>query len=248
MIRVEKLGFKHRLRPNWIFRDHSLTVDRGEVVAVIGPNGRGKTTLIKTILGLHKPVEGSVRFDGTVGYVPQNTEASFPYSVRDMVVMGRARHVKTFGSPDRDDYQKADAALERLGVDRFAHRPVTELSGGERQLVLIARALVSDCQIMVLDEPASALDFRNQQTILTVLRDLAREDGMTVLFTTHMPQHAQVIADQVLLMRDIDRYDFGPVETVLSEENLSTLYGIDIRSIDFDHQGRNQQAVVPVFV
>ncbi|MEQ8284427.1 ABC transporter ATP-binding protein [Thalassospira sp.] len=248
MIRVEKLGFKHRLRTNWIFRDHSLTVNAGEVVAVIGPNGRGKTTLIKTILGLYKSVEGSVSFDGSVGYVPQNTEASFPYSVRDMVVMGRARHVKTFGSPGRDDYHKADAALERLGVGRFADRPVTELSGGERQLVLIARALVSECQIMVLDEPASALDFRNQQTILTVLRDLAQKDGMTILFTTHMPQHAQVIADQVLLMRDVDHYDFGPTKTVLSEENLSTLYGIDIRSIGFDHQGQNQQAVVPVFV
>lgn len=248
MINVEKLGFKHRASRNWIFRNHSFRAAAGEVVAVIGPNGRGKTTLIKTILGLYKPVEGRVQFEGNVGYVPQNTGATFPYSVRDMVVMGRARHVKTFGAPGRADYAKAQAALERLGVERFAHRPVTELSGGERQLVLIARALVSDCNIMVLDEPASALDFRNQQTILTVLRDLARQDNMTILLTTHMPQHAQVIADRVLLMRDVDRYDFGPARPVLSDENLSTLYGIDIRSIDFDHQGQKQQAVVPVFV
>ena len=248
MVTIEHLGFKYRARGNWIFRDHTLRAEAGEIIAVIGPNGRGKTTLIKSILGLYRALEGKVLCDGTFAYVPQTTEASFPYCARDMVVMGLARQVRAFGSPGRTDYNKADLALAKLGMAGFADRPLNQLSGGQRQLVLIARALVSDAEVMVLDEPATGLDFSNQKTILAVLRELARDDGITILFTTHMPQHAQVIADKVLLMRDVDRYDFGPAAKVLDEANLSTLYGIDIRSLDFDHKGSLHKVLVPVFV
>jgi len=248
MVKIEHLGFRYRVRGNWIFRDHTLSAKAGEVVAIIGLNGRGKTTLIKSILGLYRAQEGRVLCDGTFAYVPQTTEASFPYCARDMVVMGRARQVGRFGSPGRADYHKADVALAKLGMAHFADRPLNQLSGGQRQLVLIARALVSDAEVMILDEPATGLDFSNQRIILAVLRELARDDGITIFFTTHMPQHAQVIADKVLLMRDIDRYDFGPTAKVLDEANLSTLYEIDIRALDFDHNGIRHKVLVPVFV
>lgn len=247
MLHVEQLGFRHHAQSPWIFRHHSLTLGAGEIAAIIGPNGRGKTTLIKTILGLHKANEGRIELGTQAAYVPQHSGASFPYPVRDAVVMGRARHIKTFRSPSRSDYRQADAALERLGITEFAQRPITELSGGERQLVLIARAIVSESRLIVLDEPASALDYRNQQTILQVLRSLSRDDGIAILFTTHMPQHAQVLADRVLLMKDWDQYQYGRSDEVLTETHLSALYGIDIRALAFDHQGQAHQTVVPVF-
>lgn len=247
MLTVNNLGYQHSPHSGWVFRHHSLALAPGEIAAVIGPNGRGKTTLIKTILGLHTAQEGDVDLTANAAYVPQHSGASFPYPVRDAVVMGRARHIKTFRSPTRHDYRQADAALARLGISDFAQRPITELSGGERQLVLIARAMVSESRLIVLDEPASALDYRNQQTILDVMRSLSRDDGIAVLFTTHMPQHAQVLADQVLLMKDWDDYQYGATTEVLTEANLSALYGIDIRALAFDHQGQAHQTVVPVF-
>ncbi|MEG9884702.1 MAG: ABC transporter ATP-binding protein [Hyphomicrobiales bacterium] len=247
MIRVEGLGFKYRHDNSWIFRNCSLEAQTGEVVAILGPNGCGKTTLLKTALGLYRPREGSVRSEGTFGYVPQNTEASLPFCVRDQVVMGRARHIKMFASPTRNDYHKSDTWLERLGLKQLADRPVTELSGGQRQLVLIARALVSDCRVMVLDEPASALDFRNRQTILKTLAHLARSHGITILFSTHMPQQAQFIADKVLVLRNADRHVFGPASRILSDKNLTTLYDIDMRSIKFEHDGSKNRVIFPFY-
>ena len=218
------------------------------MVAILGPNGRGKTTLLKAVVGLLKPEEGTVRVKGRIGYVPQRAEVAFAYKAIDMVVMGRARQVGMFRSPTRDDFKKSSrTALDQLGLGDYAERSFDRLSGGERQLVLIARALASDCDLLVLDEPASALDFRNQDVILSTLRSIASENRLTVLLTTHFPQHAMHLANKVLLMHSVDQHLWGQASEMLTERHLETLYGLPIRTVHVDHDGKTATSMIPVF-
>jgi iron complex transport system ATP-binding protein len=244
---ADGLGFRYPGGSGgWVFRGLDFSVSRGAVLGILGPNGRGKTTLLKTVLGLVRPGEGSVALAGESGYVPQSSPARIAYTVLNMVVMGRARKIGVFGTPGNADYRAAQRALDRLGIGNFRDRVVTGLSGGERQLVLIARAIASDCSVLVLDEPASALDFRNQQVILSTLRSLA-DEGMTILFTTHNPQHALRIADQVLLMHSADAHSWGPVMDVLTDDNLRRVYDMDVRNLGFDLGQEAHRAILPIF-
>lgn len=246
MIDVHGLGHGYGQGP-WLLRAIDFAAGRGETVAILGPNGRGKTTLLKAIMGFLRPREGRARVAGPLGYVPQISQAVFPFRVFDMVMMGRARHVPTLGAPKANDAAICRAALEKLKIAEFAERPFDALSGGERQLVLVARALASECEGLVLDEPTSALDFRNQSQILSIMRRLAEDDGLTVLFTTHFPQHALHVADKVLLLYGGNDYVFGPSQEVLSEANLSRLYDMPVRQLDYEHAGTRHGTVVPVY-
>ncbi|MGI9354120.1 MAG: ABC transporter ATP-binding protein, partial [Rhizobiaceae bacterium] len=221
MIEIDRAGF--RFGDTWIYHNYSLDVASGDIVAMLGPNGRGKTTLLKGVAGLLAPEEGTIAVNGEIGFVPQSADVSFDYSVLDMVVMGRTRHIKLFQVPDVEDFEVSRQVLAALGLTEFADRPFNRLSGGERQLVLIARALASECDLLLLDEPASALDFANQDLILKTLRSIARERKLTILFSTHYPQHALHLADKVLLMESAQRYQFGTKADMLTEENLGKL-------------------------
>jgi len=246
MIEVAGAGFAYDAG-RWIFRNCSFRVNRGDVVAILGPNGQGKTTLLKSVLGLLPLSAGTVRVQGSLGYVPQSADPAFPYSVLDMVVMGRARHIGLFGAPGREDFERARDALDRLGLAGFENREFNSLSGGERQLILIARALASECDVLILDEPASALDFRNQEIILSTIADLTAGGGLAVLFTTHYPQHAVHVAGKVLLMHGPEDFQYGPVESVMTDGNLQRLYGMLVRNLTFSHDNRSVRTVVPVF-
>jgi len=244
MLEVRDAGFCYR-PGQWVFRHHGFTVGPGRVLAILGPNGRGKTTLLKGIMGLVRLTEGQVRLDGAFGYVPQSHRPAFGYTVLDMVVMGRARHLGLFSAPGADDWHAARAALARVGVESFAERSFLELSGGEQQLVLIARALASDCRILILDEPTSALDFQKQDRVLLTVRAVVRELGLAVLFTTHYPSHALHVADDALLMFGPTDFVAGPVDAVMTDDNLSRLYGLTVRQLALE-AGRFR-TVVPVF-
>jgi iron complex transport system ATP-binding protein len=240
-------GLGHAYKPeHWIFQNYSASVARGSIFALLGPNGAGKTTLLKILLGALKPTAGAIEVIGRTAFVPQLFQVTFDYSVLDMVLMGRARNVGVFSQPSARDEESAMASLDRFGIAHYAREPFHELSGGERQLVIFARALVSEAAILILDEPTSALDLKNQIVVLDWITRLSHEDGLTVLFTTHHPHHALAVADTSLLMLGGSRYDQGPAREVLSEENLHALYGVDIKHLSFEHQGGQHETLVPV--
>ena len=215
----------------------------GEVLALLGPNGGGKTTLLKTLLGLLAPKAGAVRIDGAtlasrsirerarlIAYVPQTHVATFAFSVEAVVLMGRTAHGDLFARPTAKDRQVAAIMLDRLGITELAERPYTMISGGERQLVLLARALAQEPQFIVLDEPTANLDFGNQGKVMREIRALA-SSGLGVLFTTHDPNHALRAADRAYLLRDGERIAEGPVQQILTRERLEALYGAPVHMI-----------------
>jgi iron complex transport system ATP-binding protein len=184
-----------------------------------------------------------VRRRRPVAFVPQAHASTFAYRVVDMVLMGRVRHVRAFASPGRRDYAAALDALERVGVLHLAESPVSELSGGEQQLVRIARAVASGSEILALDEPAAELDLRNQDRVLTLLRDLVA-DGMAVLLTTHHPEHAVYLADAVVLMVGPDDVRVGGASTLLTDVTLRELYDIEVRTLTYDDDDGTRRAFV----
>jgi iron complex transport system ATP-binding protein len=236
MIEVEGLSVRLSNKP--ILEGYSLSVAKGAVLAILGANGVGKTTLLNAIIGLRRPVSGRIVIGGHIGFVPQLFHAAFAYSVADIVLMGRARHIGLFGSPSAEDYRIGRKYLAMMKVADLEHRAFNELSAGQRQLVMIAQALSSECEIMILDEPCSSLDYRNQSIVIEMLRTLNDEMGLTIVFTTHAPQHGLEIATDVLLMKDLKTYRHGRMQDVLTAENLSDLYGVPIDRAEFADSGK----------
>jgi iron complex transport system ATP-binding protein len=245
MIRIDNAGHWFRAE-QWLFRRLSLALAPSEITAILGPNGTGKTTLLRAICGTLALQEGSVRAEGHVGYVPQALQADHAYSAFDMVLLGRSRYLGRFNSPGRGDLARARESLHEVGLSGMADRRYDHLSGGQRQLVLLARALASDCRVLVLDEPASALDFANQGIVLRLIRRLARTRELAVLFTTHHPDHALGIADHTLLMQRDASHLYGAAATVLTEEHLGRMYGVAVRRVEIRAGGEIAAAIVPL--
>lgn len=235
MLELIDAGFRYPHR-DWIFRHANLALDGG-ITSILGPNGQGKTTLLRCLSGLNTLTEGTVVRHAEIGYVPQAAASTFAYSVFDMVLMGRARKVSAFAAPSRLDRAHTRAVLERVGIDDLADRSFAELSGGQRQLVLIARALVGECDYLILDEPVSALDLRNQARVLELLRDLAA-DGMGVLLTTHHPEHVLHLGGAAIVLTAPERIRQGPVAELITDDVLSELYGIEVVHAEVDDRGR----------
>ncbi len=226
-----------------ILSDISLSIESGRILCLLGPNGVGKTTLFKSMLGFLKLKAGSVLVDGenidawsikkiarTIGYVPQVHTPPFPFTVLDMVAMGRVAHMGIFGTPNQKDTDAAENALERLDMSDFRDRIYTEISGGERQMILIARALAQNPKILIMDEPTANLDFGNQIRVLNQIKALA-DDGMAIIMTSHFPDHAFLCSTEVALLKRDSSLIVGTAETVVTEKNLKAAYGFDIRII-----------------
>ncbi|WP_436643514.1 ABC transporter ATP-binding protein [Microbaculum sp. FT89] len=222
-------------------RDMSLAVSAGEIVCLLGPNGSGKTTLFRTLLGLLPAKGGTARIDGSdiralsradiarrVAFVPQAHNAMFPYSILDMVTMGRTAHLGLFAQPTARDRKTALRALAALGIDDLAGADYTAVSGGQRQLALIARALAQNTAFVVMDEPTASLDFGNQALVLAQIRDLSRHQGKGVVLSTHDPDHALAIGDRVALLSDGGLIAVGPPADVLTAERLGAVYGVAV--------------------
>jgi iron complex transport system ATP-binding protein len=221
-----------------------IALRRGEVLALLGPNGCGKTTLMKSLLGLIPPKGGSVTLDGRslaayspgerarlMAYVPQTHASPFAFTVEEVVLMGRTAHGGLLARPSRHDHEVVRSVIGRLGIAELAGRPATMISGGERQLVLIARALAQEPAIVMLDEPTASLDFGNQGKVMREIRRLAG-DGLAVLFTTHDPNQAARFADHALLMADGGVRAQGPAGAVVRRDLLEALYSASVEEIE----------------
>lgn len=238
--------------------DVGLVAMPGEVVCLLGPNGAGKTTLLRLLLGLLKRTSGTVLFDGKsldrlsrrrrarlVAYVPQSVSTAFPFTTLDMTVMGRTPHIGAMSTPSAADRAAARKVLSDLGIEHLADQSFASLSGGERALTLMARAIVQEARLLVLDEPTAALDLGNAARVLTVVRDLARE-GRSVVMTTHNPDQALRDAHRAVLMRAGRVIAQGPPGEVLTSERLTEVYGTPVAVGDLPLPGHD--APIPVCV
>ncbi len=236
----------------------TFSVDRGEFVCVLGPNGCGKTTTLKTVLGLIKPMAGQIEMDGTstidmpeadraklFAYIPQNHTPPFPFTVADVVILGRTPYINKLARVSDKDKQVAYDCMERMGVIEFADRPYTQLSGGQQQLVLIARALTQEPDLLIMDEPTASLDFGNQQLVLQQMRNLA-DSGMSVLMVTHDPDHALFCAHRVIVMEEGRVITEGDPKKVLDTECLHRIYKTNVKVIDVEIDGEVQRVCIPV--
>jgi len=263
LLSVEDISFGYSATP--VFEQVSLDISPGQVFCLLGPNGSGKTTLLDCILGWLKPHAGRIMLDGAditdmparqiahhVAYVPQIHEKTFPYLVKDIVLMGRASYLGPFAAPSEEDAAISAQALDMVGMGSFKERPYTQLSGGEGQLVMVARALAQQTPLIIMDEPTAHLDYRHELIILETIVKLVRDRGLSVLMATHNPNHGfylqkNGINTRVAMMRNKHITNFGSAAEVLSEYKLGELYEIVARIVDcvLDDGGVLNQ-VVPV--
>ncbi len=247
MLNVKKLAFGFPGRA--VGRDVSFELHAGEVMCVLGPNGGGKTTLFRTLLGLLPKQGGSIELNGAaleslsrgrvarlLGYVPQGHADYFAYSVLEFVLMGRTSHLDAYAMPGREDRAVAGRALESLNIAHLAARPITEVSGGERQLALLARALAQEPGVLILDEPTAGLDYGNQVRVLERILRLA-DSGIAVLFSSHDPDHAFLCAQRALLLAQGRSLGLGPPAEVINADTLQQLYGVSVRVLRLEEGG-----------
>ncbi|MEE3490416.1 ABC transporter ATP-binding protein [uncultured Methanobrevibacter sp.] len=231
-----------------IFSNISFSIDKGDVLCILGPNGTGKTTLIKCLNGLHDINSGEILINGQnikklsfkqiskhIGYIPQAHIPSFPFKVFDVVLMGRAPYLNLTDSPKEEDKKIALDALKTLGIDDLKDKEYTNLSGGERQLVFLARVLCQKPDILILDEPTSHLDFGNQIKLLEIIDNLAKS-GLSIIMSSHFPDHAFLSSTKVAIMKDRKFIDFGTPDDVVTEDNLRKAYSIDVRLMELDDE------------
>lgn len=225
----------------------TLSLNDGEIIAVIGPNGAGKTTLLRCIEGVLPPVSGNITITGkdsrevsekerakVIASVPQIHRPVFPFKVLEVVLMGRNPHISGYATPSRYDYQVAEQVLAEIGIESLKDRYYTELSGGELQLTLIARALAQEPQIILFDEPTAHLDFKNQLMVLTTIRKIVQEKGISVLMVVHDPNLAMLYSDRAVLMESGVLLASGEPQSVITQENMKRLYGFEVEIVNSD--------------
>jgi iron complex transport system ATP-binding protein len=255
-LEVKNATFSYDGKRN-IFEDISFSVESGDIFCILGPNGTGKSTLLRCLCNLYELNEGSICIDGKnimsyttsklakkIGFIPQIHTPTFPYSVLQVVMMGRTPHLNTFATPSEIDYMIAEEALRTVNIEHIRDKPYTELSGGQMQLVLMARVLAQEPEILLLDEPTSHLDVSNQIQTIEMVRKLSRK-GLSLVMTSHFPDHTFLSSSKVGIMKDRKFLAIGPADSVVTEENLQDTYGVPIKIVHIDGD-INRKIAVPV--
>ncbi len=241
MLEIKNLWFGYGR--DFVLKGINIELHEG-IGCLLGPNGAGKTTLLKCVCGVLRPAYGEVVLDGRnvlvlsyvdraklISYVPQELSLRFPYTVLTVVLMGRTPHIDILIGPREEDEKVVLESLELLGIKHLAHRPFTSLSGGEKRLVLIARALAQESRVLLLDEPTSFLDFRNIHLVLSIVKETVRRTGRTALMTLHDPNIACMYCDEVFIMKDGRILDSGSPHDVVTENVISRVYGISVKTV-----------------
>jgi iron complex transport system ATP-binding protein len=262
LIDVKKAFFSYGNRT--VLENIDLRVNKGEILCLFGPNGCGKTTLIQCLLGILKPSCGSIRLRGRdirsmkpveiareLAYIPQVHEKPFPYRVIDVVLMGRVSYTGLFSLPKKQDVRIAEEALDKVGMLAFKDRPYTQISGGETQLVMVARALTQQTPVLVMDEPTAHLDFRNELNFLETIVNLVKDTKITVVMATHFPNHAfyfenSGIRSGVAMMNDSMFYARGRPGEVLTEHNMYSIFKIKSKLVSHEWEGGRIRQILPL--
>ena len=253
LFEVKNISFSYN--DEEIFSDISFSIEPGDVLCILGPNGTGKTTLIKCLNGLQDIRSGEILIDGVnikklsfkeiskhIGYIPQSHVPSFPFKVFDVVLMGRSPYLNLTDSPKKEDMEIATQALKILDIEYLKDKEYTNLSGGERQMVFLARVLCQKPDILILDEPTSHLDFGNQIKLLEIIDNLSKT-GLSIIMSSHFPDHAFLSSTKVAIMKDKKFIDFGKPNDVVTEDNLKKAYSIDVKLVELDD---NRKVCVPM--
>ncbi|MDR0561817.1 MAG: ABC transporter ATP-binding protein [Spirochaetaceae bacterium] len=252
MIKAERISFFYDPR-NVLFQDVSFRLDKGKILAVLGPNGAGKTTLLRCLMGFLAVKSGSITITGItdyadfwrqVSYVPQARQSVFNYSVLNMVLMGRTPYIGIGRLPAKKDADIALSLIARLGLEQYAEQPCNALSGGQLQMILIARALAKEPALLIMDEPESNLDMKNQLAILDLIRSLSEERGITIVLNTHFPAHALRIADKALLFGR-GQYLYGDADKAISEKTIFDFFGVHSRMVEVNASHGALRSVIP---
>lgn len=242
---LKAIQISHGYGEQQVLHKLDFSLPKGSLCTLLGANGSGKSTLLKILAGHIIADHGNVDRHGRLGFVPQTVNAALSLSVLEMVLLGRSGSISLLRSPSKNDYQAAQDALARVEACHLAKRAYPSLSGGEQQLVLMARALAANADILLLDEPSAAMDWHNQALILKLLQELAA-DGMSILLSTHSPQHSLEFASHTLLLFEDGSYAFGRPELVMTEAALTQMYQLPVRRVSLDQLPRSGTAV-PIF-
>lgn len=242
-----------------VLRNVNMIAEKGEIISILGANGAGKTTLLKCILGFQEWKKGDTYCDGIerskisqkdfwqkVSYVPQAKYQTFPFTVFETVLLGRNAYLNLFQMPSKKDEEIAEEAIQLCGIEKLKECSCNEISGGELQLVLIARALAAQPEVIVLDEPETGLDYKNQLLVLNLMNKLSKENHLTVIFNTHYPDHAFEISDKTLLLKKDGSAIFGKSQNVLTSENLSETFDVNIQMESINVDGKVFHTLIPV--
>lgn len=254
------LGYRGKQGDKVVLDGLSFTLEQGELLCILGANGVGKTTMYRTVLGFLPLLGGHILVDGkdisvfsktqlarAIAYVPQYHTPPFPYTVFDVVLMGRSAHLQQFAAPGKADEKITFEMIERMGISHLKDEVYTEISGGERQLVLIARALAQQSSYILMDEPASNLDFGNQIRMLKTIKELTNE-GIGVCFTSHYPEHALLTDSSVLAIEGKQKAVKGSAKEIITDRLLQDMYGIDARIRELSDEYGNRQHAIMVHI
>lgn len=242
-----------------ILKNVNLTLEKGKILSILGPNGIGKTTLLKCIIGLLSWKSGQTLLYGKdieamnskelwnkISYIPQSHGSAFSYTGLEMVLIGRSAHLGIFEQPGLAEMELAQNTMEKVGISHLANKDCNTMSGGELQMVLIARALINEPELIILDEPETGLDYHNQLLVLNIIEKLAHEEGISGIINTHYPSNAIAISDTTLLMNKHREFIYGNTIDILNEKNISDAFDVKVILNELIYDDKKIKSIIPV--